>query len=120
MRLKSKVCTILVVLLVFGGFNAFAESNGVSMTPPADYDEWSDSKFGLRDTIGYGDIATDPDAHGLSVYYTQTASHDSLWKETATPELGDHSVATVTLASLSALTLAGAIIAHKKVRSNAL
>lgn len=74
MRLKSKVCTILAILLVFGGFNAFAEQ--YSLTPDL--------------------------------------------QRNTTPELGDHSVATVTLASLSALTLAGAIIAHKKVRSNAL
>lgn len=106
MRFKSKVCTILVVLLVFGGFNAFAESNGVSMTPPADYDAWSDSQFGLRDTIGYGDIATDPDAHGLSVYYTQTN----------TPELGDSSVTISAIAGMCAVAFAGVIAADKKRR----
>lgn len=85
MRLKSKVCTILVVLLVLGGFNAFAEQ--YSWTPDLQREETSWTPDLQRNT---------------------------------TPELGDHSVATVTLASLSVLTLAGAIVAHKKVRSNAL
>ncbi len=85
MRLKSKVCTILAILFVFGGFNVFAEQ--YSLTPDLQREETSWA----------------PDLQCNT-----------------TPELGDHSVATVTLASLSTLTFAGAIIAHKKVRSNAL
>ncbi len=36
-----------------------------------------------------------------------------------TPELGDSSVATTALVGLAGLTLTGAVVAHKKARSNA-
>lgn len=50
---------------------------------------------------------------------SQTPEHGALFLS-QTPELGDTSCGVAVLASLSVLTLAGAIVAHKKVRSNAL
>ena len=35
-----------------------------------------------------------------------------------TPELGDSSIATVALVGLAGLTLTGAVVAHRKARSN--
>lgn len=103
----KKIVIALYALLMLACSVTFAESNGVSMTPPADYDAWSDSQFGLRDTIGYGDITTDPDVHGLSVYYTQTN----------TPELGDSSVTISATAGMCAVAFVGVIAADKKRRS---
>lgn len=87
---------------------AFATSER-SMTPPADYDEWSDSSASFRGAIGYGDIVSDPMAHG------KTLNPDS----SATPELGDSVVSTAAVAGLCVAALAGVTIADKKRREMA-
>lgn len=106
MSVKKTVIAFFALLMLVCSV-AFAESNGASMTPPSDYDAWSDSQFGLRDTIGYGNLETDPDAHGLTVYSTQTT----------TPELGDSSMATAVIAGMCAVAFVGVIAADKKRRS---
>lgn len=88
--------------------SAFATSER-SMTPPADYDEWSDSSASFRGAIGYGDIVSDPMAHG------KTVNPDS----SATPELGDSVVSTAAVAVLCVAALAGVTIADKKRREMA-
>ena len=86
--------------------SAFATSER-SMTPPADYDAWADAGAGLRGTIGYGDIESDPLAHGKTIWGDSSA----------TPELGDSSVvSTAALAGLCVAALAGVTIADKKRR----
>ena len=77
------------------------------MTPPADYDEWSDSSAAFRGAIGYGDIVSDPMAHGKTVYPDSSA----------TPELGDSVVSTAAVAGLCVAALAGVAIADRKRRN---
>lgn len=85
---------------------AFATSER-SMTPPADYDEWSDAAVAIRGEIGFGDIVNDPMAHG------KTVNPDS----SATPELGDSVVSTAAVAGLCVAALVGVTIADKKRRN---
>lgn len=63
----------------------------------------------FRGAIGYGDIVSDPMAHG------KTVNPDS----SATPELGDSVVSTAAVAVLCVATLAGVTIADKKRREMA-
>lgn len=84
MKLFSKICTLLVALLVLGSVGALAEN--YAWTPD----------------VQLGNTGWTPD----------------LQRE-VTPELGDSSIATVALVGLAGLTLTGAVVAHKKARSNA-
>ena len=79
------------------------------MTPPADYDAWSDALIGRRGEIGYGDIESDPMAHGKTLYGDPSV----------TPELGDSVVSTAAVAGLCVAALAGVTIADKKRREMA-
>lgn len=84
MKLFSKICTLLVALLVLGSVGAFAEN-----------------------------YAWTPDLKREDVYWTPNLQRE------VTPELGDSSIATVALVGLAGLALTGAVVAHKKARSNA-
>ena len=107
-----KICKTIVIFLAVMSLlvgTAFATSER-SMTPPADYDEWSDAAVAIRGEIGFGDIVNDPMAHG------KTVNPDS----SATPELGDSSVvSTAVVAGLCVAALAGVTIADKKRREMA-
>ena len=108
MKSRNTIVIFLAVMCLLAG-SAFATSER-SMTPPADYDEWSDSSAAFRGAIGYGDIVSDPMAHG------KTVNPDS----SATPELGDSSVvSTAAVAGLCVAALAGVTIADKKRRKMA-
>ena len=107
MKFRKTIVIFLAVMSLLAG-TAFATSER-SMTPPADYDEWSDSSASFRGAIGYGDIVSDPMAHG------KTVNPDS----SATPELGDSVVSTAAVAVLCVATLAGVTIADKKRREMA-
>ena len=53
-----KICKTIVIFLAVMSLlvgTAFATSER-SMTPPADYDEWSDAAVAIRGEIGFGDI----------------------------------------------------------------
>ena len=104
MRILKTIAIILAVMTLSVG-SALATSER-SMTPPADYDEWSDASAAFRGAIGYGDIESDPMAHG------KTVNPDS----SVTPELGDSVVSTAAVAGLCAATLAGVAVADKKRR----
>lgn len=106
-----KICKTIVIFLAVMSLlvgTAFATSER-SMTPPADYDEWSDAAVAIRGEIGFGDIVNDPMAHG------KTVNPDS----SATPELGDSVVSTAAVAGLCVAALAGVTIADKKRREMA-
>lgn len=105
MKFRNIIVIFLAVMCLLAG-SAFATSER-SMTPPADYDEWSDSSAAFRGAIGYGDIVSDPMAHG------KTVNPDS----SATPELGDSVVSTAAVAGLCVAALAGVTIADKKRRN---
>lgn len=105
MKIRKTIVIFLAVMCLLAG-SAFATSER-SMTPPADYDEWSDSSAAFRGAIGYGDIVSDPMAHG------KTVNPDS----SATPELGDSVVSTAAVAGLCVAALAGVAIADKKRRN---
>lgn len=105
MKIRKTIVIFLAVMCLLAG-SAFATSER-SMTPPADYDEWSDSSASFRGAIGYGDIVSDPMAHG------KTVNPDS----SATPELGDSVVSTAAVAGLCVAALAGVTIADKKRRN---
>lgn len=77
-----------------------------SVTPPADYDMWSDAAAAIRGEIGFGDIESDPMAHGKTLYGDSSV----------TPELGDSVVSTAAVAGLCAAALAGVAVADKKRR----
>ena len=104
MRILKTIAIILAVMTLSVG-SALATSER-SMTPPVDYDAWSDALINGRGEIGYGDIQSDPDAHG------KTIGGDS----SATPELGDSVVSTAAVAGLCAAALAGVAVADKKRR----
>ena len=105
MRILKTIAIILAVMTLSGG-SALATSDR-SMTPPADYDEWSDASAAFRGAIGYGDIKSDPDAHGKTI-----------WEDSSvTPELGDSVVSTAAVAGLCAAALAGVAIADRKRRN---
>lgn len=104
MSFLRTIAIVLAVMPLFVG-SALATSER-SMTPPADYDMWSDVSASFRGTIGYGDIKSDPDAHGKTI-----------WEDSSvTPELGDSVVSTAAVAGLCAAALAGVAIADKKRR----
>ena len=84
MKLFSRICTLLVALLVLGSVGAFAENYG-----------WT------------------PDLQRENVSWTPDLQRE------VTPELGDSSIATTALVGLAGLALTGAVVAHKKSRSNA-
>ena len=105
----SKFASVILVFMLLIFSTACAEPGGPNMTPPDDYDPWADSLFGLRATIGYGDIENDPMAHGLTAYANNSA----------TPELGDNSFGTATLFAASSIALIGAVIAHQKAKAHA-
>lgn len=105
MKIRKTIVIFLAVMCLLAG-SAFATSER-SMTPPADYDEWSDSSAAFRGAIGYGDIVSDPMAHG------KTVNPDS----SATPELGDSVVSTAAVAGLCVAALAGVTIADRKRRN---
>lgn len=77
------------------------------MTPPADYDPWSDALINGRGEIGYGDIQSDPDAHGKTIWGDSSA----------TPELGDSVVSTAAVAGLCVAALSGVAIADRERRN---
>ena len=105
MSFLRTIAIVLAVMPLFVG-SALATSER-SMTPPADYDEWSDAAVAIRGEIGFGDIVNDPMAHG------KTVNPDS----SATPELGDSVVSTAAVAGLCVAALAGVTIADKKRRN---
>ena len=105
MKFRNTIVIFLAVMSLLVG-TAFATSER-SMTPPADYDEWSDVYAPVRGTIGYGDIQSDPDAHGKTIWGDSSA----------TPELGDSVVSTAAVAGLCVAALAGVTIADKKRRN---
>lgn len=104
MKIRKTIVIFLAVMCMLMS-SAFAASER-SMTPPADYDEWSDSAAAIRGTIGFGDIESDPMAHG------KTLNPDS----STTPELGDSVVSTAAVAGLCAAALVGVGVADKKRR----
>ena len=104
MRILKTIAIILAVMTLSVG-SALATSER-SMTPPADYDAWSDAAAGLRGAIGYGDIESDPMAHGKTIWGDSSV----------TPELGDSVVSTAAVAGLCAAALAGVAVADKKRR----
>ena len=67
---------------------------------------WTDGLAGRRGEIGYGDIDSDPMAHGKTLYGDSSV----------TPELGDSVVSTAAVAGLCAAALAGVAVADKKRR----
>lgn len=105
MKFRKTIVIFLAVMSLLVG-NAFATSER-SMTPPADYDAWADAGAGLRGTIGYGDIESDPLAHGKTIWGDSSA----------TPELGDSVVSTAAVAGLCVAALAGVAIADRKRRN---
>ena len=105
MRILKTIAIILAVMTLSVG-SALATSER-SMTPPADYDAWSDVYAPIRGTIGYGDIQSDPDAHGKTIWGDSSV----------TPELGDSVVSTAAVAGLCAAALAGVAIADRKRRN---
>ena len=105
MKIRKTIVTFLAVMCLLAG-SAFATSER-SMTPPADYDPWSDALINGRGEIGYGDIQSDPDAHGKTIWGDSSA----------TPELGDSVVSTAAVAGLCVAALAGVAIADKKRRN---
>ena len=105
MRILKTIAIILAVMTLSVG-SALATS-GRSMTPPADYNMCSDVSASFRDTIGYGDIQSDPDAHGKTIWGDSSV----------TPELGDSVVSTAAVAGLCAAALAGVAIADRKRRN---
>lgn len=108
MKIRKTIVIFLAVMCLLAG-SAFATSER-SMTPPDDYDMWSDGLAGRRGEIGYGDIESDPMAHGKTLYGDSSA----------TPELGDSSVvSTAVVAGLCVAALAGVTIADKKRREMA-
>lgn len=108
MKIRKTIVIFLAVMCLLAG-SAFATSER-SMTPPADYDPWSDALINGRGEIGYGDIQSDPDAHGKTIWGDSSA----------TPELGDSSVvSTAAVAGLCVAALAGVTIADKKRREMA-
>ena len=108
MRILKTIAIILAVMTLSVG-SALAASER-SMTPPADYDEMADGNFNIRHLIGYGDIESDPMAHGLTVYDANRTS------ASVTPELGDSVVSTAAVAGLCVAALAGVAVADKKRR----
>ena len=104
MKFRKTFVIFLVAMSLLVG-TAFATSER-SMTPPDDYDMWSDASASSRGTIGFGDIESDPMAHG------KTLNPDS----SATPELGDSVVSTAAVAGLCAAALVGIAVADKKRR----
>ena len=98
------IAIILAVMTLSVG-SALAASER-SMTPPDDYDMWSDAAAGLRGAIGFGDIESDPMAHGKTLYGDSSV----------TPELGDSVVSTAAVAGLCVAALAGVAVADKKRR----
>lgn len=107
MKICKTIVIFLAVMCLLAG-SAFATSER-SMTPPDDYDMWSDVSASFRGTIGYGDIQSDPDAHGKTIWGDSSA----------TPELGDSVVSTAAVAGLCVAALAGVAIADKKRREMA-
>lgn len=107
MKFRKTIVIFLAVMCLLAG-SAFATSER-SMTPPADYDPWSDALINGRGEIGYGDIQSDPDAHGKTIWGDPSA----------TPELGDSAVSTAAVAGLCMAALAGVTIADKKRREMA-
>lgn len=105
MKFRNTIVIFLAVMCLLAG-SAFATSER-SMTPPADYDPWSDALINGRGEIGYGDIQSDPDAHGKTIYGDSSA----------TPELGDSVVSTAAVAGLCVAALAGVAIADRKRRN---
>ena len=104
MRILKTIAIILAVMTLSVG-SALATSER-SMTPPANFDMWSDVSASFRGTIGYGDIKSDPDAHGKTIWGDSSV----------TPELGDSVVSTAAVAGLCAAALAGVAVADKKRR----
>lgn len=105
MKFRNAIVIFLAVMCLLAG-SAFATSER-SMTPPADYDPWSDALINGRGEIGYGDIQSDPDAHGKTIWGDSSA----------TPELGDSVVSTAAVAGLCVAALAGVAIADRKRRN---
>lgn len=105
MRILKTIAIILAVMTLSVG-SALATSER-SMTSPADYDMWSDVSASFRGTIGYGDIQSDPDAYGKTIWGDSSV----------TPELGDSVVSTAAVAGLCAAALAGVAIADRKRRN---
>lgn len=94
MKLFSRICTLIVVLLILGSVSALAEPyRNLNL-------EWE----GLNQNPNL-------EREGLN-------RNLNLERE-ITPELGDSSIATTALVGLAGLTLTGAVVAHKKARSNA-
>ena len=104
MRILKTIAIILAVMTLSVG-SALATSER-SMTPPADYDMWSDAAAAIRGEIGFGDIESDPMAHGKTLYGDSSV----------TPELGDSVVSTAAVAGLCVAALVGVAVADKKRR----
>ena len=100
-----RMLAIALALVTLSMGSAFA-TTGWSMTEPDDYDMWSDALAGRRGAIGYGDIESDPMAHGKTLYGDSSV----------TPELGDSVVSTAAVAGLCSAALVGVAIADKKRR----
>lgn len=93
MKSLLKVCAVIGICGALFQMSAFAEQ-------PVTHDSlW-------RDDVTHDSL------------WREVDNHDSLWRET-TPELGDSSIATTALVGLAGLALTGAVVAHKKSRSNA-
>lgn len=83
MKLFSKICTLLVALLILGSVSALAEPQ---QNPVIELEE---------------------------------PQRNPVLEREITPELGDSSIATAALVGFAGLALTGAVVAHKKSRSNA-
>ena len=83
MKLFSKICTLLVALLILGSVSALAEPQ---QNPVIELEE---------------------------------PQRNPVLEREITPELGDSSIATAALVGFAGLALMGAVVAHKKSRSNA-
>lgn len=83
MKLFSKICTLLVALLILGSVSALAEP------------------------------------YRNPYLQREEPQRNPILEREITPELGDSSIATAALVGFTGLALTGAVVAHKKSRSNA-
>ena len=94
MKLFSKICTLLVALLILGSVSVLAEPY---WNPIIELEE--------------------PQRNPVLVL--EKPVRNAILVREITPELGDSSIATAALVGFAGLALTGAVAAHKKSRSNA-
>lgn len=94
MKLFLRICTLLVALLILGSVSALAEP--------------------YRNPV----IELEAPQRNPVIELEEPQRNPIIELET-TPELGDSSIATAALVGFAGLALMGAVVAHKKSRSNA-